>query len=120
MRLLVGQPARRRRFERSRQRESTTSIETATASTNARALSTSSVAASVASTSRARRSAISASIPRIASGQAPLCAGLAHTPAGGSGACVNTASRDAPPDFQCDAGALSNQRNACATRCWTA
>jgi hypothetical protein len=44
---------------------------------------------------------------------------LVHTPWGGSGAWVSTASREGPPAFQYRGGA-SNQPSACATRCCTA
>ncbi len=82
------------------QRESTTSMETAMASISALAPASSSPAAVAWSTSRPRRSATSASMPRWWKRNAPAAAGLHHTPAGGSGACVSTASRFGPPDFQ--------------------
>ena len=65
-----------------------------------RALSCVSAAACSGVTPWPSRNAISASMPGALKCMSPKSAGLARTPAGGSGACVSTASRDGPPDFQ--------------------
>ena len=76
--------------------------------------------ASAAVTSRPSRSAISTSIRRMLQCQARASAGLVHTPFAGSAACVSTASRDGPPDFQKRGKPASGPSRARATNSCTA
>lgn len=100
------------------QRESTISIDTAMASTRAVAPSWVNAAACSGVTAWPRRSAISTSISLKLKGQVLASAGLAQTPAAGSGAWVASAMREGPPDFQWPDTASAAR--SLSTRAWTA
>jgi hypothetical protein len=102
------------------QRESTISIDTAMPSSHCAAVAASRAWACAGLTSRASRTATSASISRQLKCVVLASAGLAQTCCGGSPACVSVAVREGPPDFQCCGTGRSNQPSARATSSCTA